>query len=223
MDNLLREIDCLRDTTPLPQKAGSSASQSADKPTSRPKRRCRFGPRPRNHTTGQEIGDVPPSTPAAIPLPTNQEHPAQPDCVPNIVDIPTLMPPGPSQRSPLDHYKHTAENRPQPDPHRFVLQRLGLTAEEFDARVTEEIDERLRVARNERLLARLATPVIEGLEPLTRILTKEDCMTLFRATGVPPPGPLWGVYCWAANLGQARYNFMEDLEEQDYHLLDALD
>ena len=102
------------------------------------------------------------------------------------------MPPGPSHRSPFDHYKQTAENAPQPDPHRFVLQRLGLTAEEFEDRVTREINETLREARAERNLDLLATPTSDTHEPLSRILTKEDCMTLFRATGVPLSSALGG-------------------------------
>lgn len=101
-----------------------------------------------------------------------------------------------------------------------MLQRLGLTAAEFDERVTREINELLREAKAERLLNRIFTPITDSHEPLSRILTKEDCMTLFRATGVPPPGPLWGVYRWAANLGQARFNLFEHLEEHEFHLIE---
>lgn len=132
------------------------------------------------------------------------------------------MPPGPSHRSPFDHYKQTAENAPQPDLHRFVLQRLGLTAEEFEDRVTREINEALREARAERNLDLLATPTSDTHEPLSRILTKEDCMTLFRATGVPLSSALGGVYRWAANLGVPRFKLMENLEPHELQPFDEL-
>jgi hypothetical protein len=83
--------------------------------------------------------------------------------------------------------------------------------------VNSEVDELLHTMRAERRQENLtASSSVE----LPRIMSKEDCMTLFNATGVPPPGALWGVYRWAANLGEARFNFER---EDDNAFLDAYD
>lgn len=91
------------------------------------------------------------------------------------------------QRSPLDKYKATADEAPRPNPHRFVLQRLGLSKETFDARVTAELDDLLRVLRSKKQLSSLTTGV--SFSSIPHILTKEDFLTLFRATSVPKSGP----------------------------------
>lgn len=80
------------------------------------------------------------------------------------------------------------------------------------------MDEALRELQAERNLARITA---NASAEAPRILTKEDCLVLFRATGVPPPGPLWGVYRWAADLGTALFNF--DWENKDYSVLNAYD
>ena len=97
-------------------------------------------------------------------------------------------------------------------------QRLGISAAELDERVEQEVEEFMREITTERMMDRLTAP--EGLQ---RILTKEDCLTLFRATGVPASGPLWGVWRWAANLGEARFNFEEPADVGDYSFLNAYD
>jgi hypothetical protein len=217
MDSLLREIDLLRQSPPTLR---VETPPPINKPTSRTKRKCRFGPRSSKSCTdqGEEIvgsGDIPfidrssPSTSYSFQIP-------QPD-------IPTLMPPGPSWRTPFDHYKHSAENAPQPDPYRFVHKRLGLTAAEFNAKVTEEINESLRAAQAERCLERIFPPATGNQEPLPRILTKEDCLAFFNATGHPTTGSLLGVWRWAADLGIPRFNLMEDLDEHNLYLINDLD
>lgn len=65
-----------------------------------------------------------------------------------------------------------------------------------------------------------------GLAPTSRpprIHTKEDCLTFFCATGVPPAGALWGVYRWVADLGKTRYNFDIEPNGHNLNLLDAYD
>lgn len=93
----------------------------------------------------------------------------------------------------------------------------NLPEEVFEAQVTKEVEDLLLAMRAERQLNRLSTN-----PQLQRILTKEDCMTLFRATGVPPPSALWGVYRWAADLGWAHANFELD-DSGNYDFLDAYD
>ena len=62
-----------------------------------------------------------------------------------------------------------------------------------------------------------------GPPNVPRILTKEDYLTLFHATGIQSSGALWGVYKWAINLGEARFNFEMDPEENNFSFLDACD
>ena len=45
---------------------------------------------------------------------------------------------GPS-RTPFDKYKASAEEAPRPNPKRFVLRKLGLSEEEFDARTAKDV------------------------------------------------------------------------------------
>lgn len=56
-----------------------------------------------------------------------------------------------------------------------------------------EIDEELRVIMAERRLAHITS------FDFPRILSKEDCLVLFEATGVPTSGSLLGVYKWATD------------------------
>lgn len=131
----------------------------------------------------------------------------------------TLLPPTINKRSPLDAYKLLPANQETPDPYRFKLKSLGLTAHELDNRVNVEVDELLQELRSERRLSCLFPP--ESIASSTpRILTKEDCMQLFSTTGVLTSGSLYGVYRWAANLGEAYCNFETDFDPQSLSLLD---
>jgi hypothetical protein len=125
--------------------------------------------------------------------------------------------------NPLERYKArhkaSAAEDPRPKFHEKRLQRLGLTEKEFDDAVTSEINERIRQARAESALER-----IENAAPtVPRILSKEDCMTLFHATGVPTSGSLLGVYWWAADLFQTRLNFDIDFSPEQIEWLNAYD
>lgn len=60
-------------------------------------------------------------------------------------------------------------------------------------------------------------------QPNPRILTKEECMCIFRAIGVPFPGPLWDIYRWASREGEfACFNLVEYLEDDNLHLIERL-
>lgn len=95
---------------------------------------------------------------------------------------------------------------------------MGMTEEELQRRASQEAAEELKTMWLERQLERLTSH--PGLQ---RILTKEDCMLLFTATGFPPPGPMMGIYRWAADLGISRYNFEREIVDDDYSFLDAYD
>ena len=100
----------------------------------------------------------------------------------------------PQGGTPFIRYYATVPERPRPNPNRFAMARLGISEEELAARVASEIDEELRVIDAERRLARI-TDV-----DFPRLLSKEDCLVLFEATGVPTSGSLLGVYNWAADI-----------------------
>ena len=199
---------------------------------SRPKKKCRFGPYKRHktatwHQTTHANEHLPPSSipdtrDYQVPLPEIprtdlQEQEAEPTSPQGPYRV-TFTLPAPRRRTPFDRYFATAPKAPQPPANRFALRRLGITQEELDARVTREVDEALQEFRAERALERITA---NSSTEAPRILTKEDCLTFCRATGVPPPGALWGVYRWAADLGSTRFNF--NFENDDYSVLDAYD
>lgn len=105
----------------------------------------------------------------------------------------TLMPRRSHQVSPFDHYRNVPPAPPIANPNRFALQRIGISEEELEARVRAEVDDLLTQMCAERRLENLTA----GSSEFPRIMTKEDCRNWFNATGIPPPGALWGVYRWA--------------------------
>lgn len=147
----------------------------------------------RREEPSHHVQQTPPADAERSPL--HREHPARV----------TLTLPDRPRKTPFDRYKATAEETPRPNPNRFALQRLGLSEEELDARVAAKVDELLRVCKAERRLDQLST----GPSPLAapRVLTKEDCLTLFNATGVPTSRSLVGAFWWAVDLSTARFNF----------------
>lgn len=94
---------------------------------------------------------------------------------------------------------------------------MGLTEEEFNARTSQDVDELLaeiELSRRQELLEQL---------PFERVLTKEDCLQMFRVNGHPTTGPMLGVWRWAADLGHARFNFETEPVGDDYSFLNAYD
>ena len=188
------------------------------KPQSRPKIKCRFGPYRRRDTTLSPSGLQDNYSPIGSP----------PHTTPVDADARSLDPhPGASRV-----YIEETETL-QTQPTRVTLMPASFEAQfdsrfrgnldsshssaELDEMTSREVEELLLAMRNERQLDRLAAP-----PGLRRILTQEDCLTLFRATGLPPLGTLWGVYRWATGAGQARYNF-EDPDTGNYDFMDAYD
>jgi hypothetical protein len=103
----------------------------------------------------------------------------------------------PMYRSPFDRYRKLPPAPARAYPNRFTLHRLGISEADLDVRLSSEVDERLHTLCAERRLDELTASSSE----FPRIMTKEDCMTLFNATGIPPPGALFGVYRWASTSG----------------------
>ena len=132
----------------------------------------------------------------------------------------TLTHPGRPTGSLLDRYKATAEEAPRPNPKCFILQRLGLTEAEFEKRVTEEVNDLLKESLLERRLAQIFDP---SPQAVPRVLTREDCHTLFAATGIPTSGSLLGVYWWMVGLSTARFNFDMEWTPENIELLNAYD
>jgi hypothetical protein len=107
----------------------------------------------------------------------------------------------------FEWFKASAAPAPQPDPYRFLMKRLGMTKEIFEATLAREVDDFLTESAEERLQAQ------------ERILTKDDCIFLLRNTVIPPFGQLQGIWRWAADLGHARYNFEAPSFEEHVKLL----
>lgn len=198
-------------------------------PKSRPKAKCRFGPYKRGNVPPprQEAdhpqGSLPPapgpsSTAGRWPAHHSHDTPTPTQGIGpfrTTLTLPTIR-----KSSPFSRYYPTAPEAPRPRHNRFALKRLGLTEDILEVRVNQEVDDLLREMRAERQLARIMPgPSVDILRPLS----KEDCLMLFIATGVPPPGPLWGVWRWAADLDTARYNFDVEVEGDDYSILDTYD
>ena len=206
--------------------------------TSRPKVKCRFGPYiksgqdPRRRRT--PLADDEPPTPRGS-TPDEPSTSAAHTVELPIADIPSEIPtlqrlqcqqadritftsPTTRRRSPFARYYHMPEDPPVPNTNRFALARLGISAEELQRRAAQEATEELTRIRLECQLESLTSP--PGFQ---RILTKEDCLLLFTATGVPPPGPLLGIYRWAANLGVSRYNFEIEDDCNDFSFMNAYD
>lgn len=132
------------------------------------------------------------------------------------------MPPNPIKRTPFDRYRNkqptpTAEPSSSLDPYRFVHQKLGITAEEFNCRVDEEIEDLLKEIENNR-----RTELLESL-PFERQLSKDDFLTFARANPQPITGSNIGNHAWAADLSRYRFNFDFDFATDDISILNAYD
>ena len=142
-------------------------------------------------------------------------------------DRPTFMHFAPVRRSPFEKYlkKPCPADQPPPPPFRPVHARLGISEEEFEARLKEEIDEVLIAEAETRRQARevdRAPPPPSPSPPLT-VMTKADGLRFFRDREFPTTGSLLGVYWWAADLGWARFDYESEVNWDDLSYLDAYD
>ena len=182
-----------------PSQEGTNLKKT--KPKSRGKTRCRFGPRKQGSTNClhgdaefhhspirffEHRKDLRPPSPIecriqSSPLPTaNLVRQTAPSLstsnpCPPIFPAPdrvTLTPPFNCLGNPLDCYKASASKAPEPDPYRFIHAKLGLTAEEFNQRVSNDIDEFLTEIESNR-----RQELLEQM-PYKRVLSKEDCIRM---------------------------------------------
>jgi hypothetical protein len=104
----------------------------------------------------------------------------------------TLINPVPTRHSPFGGYKtHTRE--PLPLPLRLAQQRLGISEEELERRIADEIDELFQEIGQEHRLVLLETL------PFERVLSKEDCIRMFSAPGTSVEGHRLGILKWATD------------------------
>lgn len=195
IDDLLREIDKIRLQDPTPDPGEHHQTQESLSP-------CRDLNVP---LIVRQPTPAPPLTPAAGHFSRYDLRNLSPDNPFLITDhlgttrigpdrVTFCLPSPPSGGPPLPRYYATVQERPRPNPNRFALARLGISEAELEARVAREVDEELRVLCAETRWERITSV------DFPRVLTKEDCLVLFEATGVPTSGSLVGVYQWASNI-----------------------
>lgn len=216
--------------TPLqsPSRAEETYPEPKGRPTSRIKTRCRFGPYKRHRaapprqahattsdSTPRQSDTLLPPPVLSVPVTPTVEDEELTPLLPYRV---TLQPPMVRGGTPFSRYYATAAEPPRSNPIRPPHERLGLSEAEFDARVAQEVDEELRMMRLERQLNRITA---NSSPEAPRVLTREDCMIIFRATGAPTHNSLYGVWLWAADLGRTRFNF--EWDNEDYSVFDAYD
>lgn len=205
------------------------------RPTSRPKVRCGFGPRARceeDDTIGPPSGTFsspvrvphsPPSSSGRRDIPslnrrTDSEGQPRPPITTHLpADRVTFTLPHRPLPSPFERYKATAATTPEPDPYRFIHRRLGLTAAEFDAKVSQDVDELLKEIEDNR-----RQELLEAL-PFERPLSKEECLRMIDTSGVFTSGSTLGMFEWAADLNRTRFNFDFDFTKEGIDLLNAYD
>jgi hypothetical protein len=127
---------------------------------SRPKKRCFFGLRRKGNIR-----------PTSADFPLSSEQPT--------LTLPIRRP------SLLARYRDKKTPVTDSDPHRFIRRKMGLTATEFENRLTNEIDELLLEIDRERRQALLKS------SPLERVLSKEDCHGCFKSLVRLPLARSW--------------------------------
>jgi exonuclease III len=210
------------------QEATEAEPYQLDRPRSRPKTKCRFGPMRKPGTAPLPVASSscstePPQIGSGLP---NSPHLHVADVPPHMEgllplfpqpDRVTLLPPMERSRSVFARYYNAPEEAPRPSSIPTVARRLNMSTEALEAQVALEAAEFLRSVKAERRMERL----FSAPPDLQRPLSKQDCLDIFNATGIPPTGSLYGVYLWAADLGHAKYNFVR--EEEGYEFLNAYD
>jgi hypothetical protein len=154
-------------------------------------------------------------------VPTQQE---EEDEVVVLSDRPTFFHFAPARRPPFAWFNKNLVEDVRPPPFRPVHERLGLSAEEFEARLALEVDSLLeegRRSRAEELEGDSTTPSEDTAPPLTA-MTKTDALRFIGHRALTT-GSLQGIFRWAADLGWARYRYDFDLDRDDTNLLEAFD
>ena len=151
--------------------------------------------------------------------------PAEEDVITVLPDRPTFFHHTPVKRSPFARYlKLPVEDRPPSVPPAHV--RLGLSKEEFDSRLTAEIDEFLLTEREGRRRDKESAgnvPSSSELKLSPHALTKEGALRFVEDHGLPRTGPILGVLWWALDIDRNRFNFDFDFDRDDLSILNAYD
>ena len=195
-------------------------------PKSRNKRRCWFGPQSRRGRSRERqdhqkvrarsspIRPVHRRWDAAshwLPDDPYADVPPEPEELSNFPARPTLVPPAFIRRTPFDHYKAGPSPAPSEDPYKFIHRKLGVSAQTFQERLTQEVEELLQEFAEERAALetnkqREAEETIQGAGPSEHVLSKDECYQLLRGKELTT-GSLLGNFRWAADLGRAKWNF----------------
>ena len=142
----------------------STEVASRSRPTSRPKRKCRFGPRARRlhrecHPNGKSQAAPSPKFPLRHNKPQGTPPASHPDTTPQILpDRVTLQPFCRTTRTPFDKYRKNYTPVPEPETFyiRHTAKRLGLSEKELEDSLTAEIND---------LLSEIETRRREALDP----------------------------------------------------------
>lgn len=141
-------------------------------------------------------------------------------------DRPSLCYFAPAIASPFSRYLGLPAVQPRPPPFRPMHERLGFSEEAFEALLKEDIDEVLMASEEYRRGVDVSEDDLPSglmqLPPL-QVLSKEDCLRIFRTQGYPTSGSLLGVYWWAADLYWTRFNIEFDFARDDLSILNAYD
>ena len=196
-------------------------------PTSRPKKRCHFGPkakrgrsRDRSVLHKKRIRSPPPNPTrrwdVASPWLLNDVHfaPQEWEEISQFPARTTLEPPASIQRTPFDHYEAGPAPAPGENPYRFIQRKLGISAQAFTERINQEVEE---------LLQELEKEKVQEAGPSEKVLSKNECYQMLKDKELTT-GTLLGNYRWAADLGRAKWNFeMPNWDPETINLLNAYD
>jgi hypothetical protein len=130
----------------------------------------------------------------------------------------TLAPPALSNMTPFDHYKAGPAPAPRDDPYIHIHRKLGISAETFDERLNQEVEELLQEIEEERMASTSHTQQEAG--PVERVLTEDECYRMLRDKELTF-GSMLGMYKWAVGLDRAKWNFEPKWVWESLCLLDA--
>ena len=124
---------------------------------------------------------------------------------------PTLAPPAFIRKTPFDHYKAGPTPAPSEDPYRFIHRKLGISAQTFQERLTQDVEELLQELAEERAASETnkqqeTEEMKQGAGSSERVLSKDECYQLLHDKELTT-GSMLGNFKWAADLRIAKWNF----------------
>ena len=131
--------------------------------------------------------------------------------------------------TPFDHYKADPQPKPQENPYRFVHKKLGLSEEEFEARILKDIDDLLNDIEADKAPepeeppapTEIPLPIVVAVPECP--ISQDECYRML-CNQTLTTGTQLGNYMWAIGLGKCKYNFeMKSWDKEIIALLDAYD